>query len=75
MLGYSKSTISRMVADGRLDPVDKLQGLRGAFLFRREDIDAAYNAADLKAVVQRRVPRRSRPSGQISIGAKKSNAA
>lgn len=39
-LEVGTSTISRWVADGRLKPARKLPGLRGAFLFRRSDVEA-----------------------------------
>jgi len=38
-LEVGTSTISRWVADGRLEPARKLPGLRGAFLFRRADVE------------------------------------
>ena len=44
-LEVGTSTISRWVADGRLAPARKLPGLRGAFLFRRADVDALKAAA------------------------------
>lgn len=36
----SPSTIARMVAAGKLVPVTKLPGLRGAYLFHRADVEA-----------------------------------
>lgn len=44
-LEVGTSTISRWVADGRLAPARKLPGLRGAFLFRRADVDALKTEA------------------------------
>jgi predicted site-specific integrase-resolvase len=38
--GKSVATITRWVAAGKLTPVHKSPGLRGAYLFRREDIEA-----------------------------------
>ena len=38
-LGVSIPTVNRWVRDGRLTPVQKLPGLRGANLFRAEDIE------------------------------------
>lgn len=40
ILRVTPSGISRMVARGDLEPVMKLPGLRGAFLFERADVDA-----------------------------------
>ena len=44
-LGVSVSTISRMVATDRLKAATKLDGLRGAYLFRTEDIDELAEAS------------------------------
>jgi excisionase family DNA binding protein len=44
-LQVGSSTISRWVADGRLEPARKLPGLRGAFLFRRSDVVAIASEA------------------------------
>lgn len=41
LLGCSVSTISRMVADGRLTPVLRIEGLRGPMFFDADDIAAA----------------------------------
>lgn len=38
--GKSVATITRWVAAGKLTPVHKGTGLRGAFLFRRKDVEA-----------------------------------
>ena len=38
--GVSVATITRMVARGELHPVSKRPGLRGAFTFRRRDVEA-----------------------------------
>lgn len=43
-LGISVQTVSRWVSIGRLEPVRKLPGLRGAFLFSPADIDALATA-------------------------------
>ncbi len=39
LLGVSTKTISRWAADGRLTPVFKAPGLRGALLFDRQTVD------------------------------------
>lgn len=44
-LGVSVQTVSRWVGIGRLRPVHKLPGLRGAFLFSPDDIDALKESA------------------------------
>lgn len=41
MLGVDRSTITRRVARGDLEPVMRAPGERGAWLFRREDVEAA----------------------------------
>lgn len=38
-LGIDRSTLSRWVAAGKIRPAYKLDGLRGAFLFRPSDVD------------------------------------
>jgi excisionase family DNA binding protein len=38
-LGIDRSTLSRWVAAGKLTPFHKGEGVRGAFLFRKSDID------------------------------------
>ena len=38
-LGVTPKTVARMAADGRLTPAVKAPGLRGAMLFRAEDVD------------------------------------
>lgn len=38
--GVSVTTIHRLVASGHLTPVAKLDGIRGAMMFRREDVEA-----------------------------------
>jgi len=38
--GKSVATVTRWVASGKLDPIHKGNGVRGAFLFRRADIEA-----------------------------------
>lgn len=38
-LGVSIPTVNRWVRDGRLTPVQKLPGIRGANLFRADDIE------------------------------------
>jgi len=40
LLGVSTKTISRWAVDGRLTPVFKAPGLRGALLFDRAQIEA-----------------------------------
>lgn len=41
ILNYAKaSSISRLVARGELVPVVKAPGVRGAFIFRRSDVEA-----------------------------------
>ena len=44
-LNVTASTVSRWVAAGRLIPAAKAPGLRGGYLFTREDVEAA-KAAD-----------------------------
>lgn len=39
VLDVSYSTISRMVADGRIKPLKKLPGLRGAHLFAASEVE------------------------------------
>ena len=38
--GTTPATVTRWVAAGKLSPIHKGQGIRGAFLFAREDVDA-----------------------------------
>lgn len=38
-LRIDRSTLSRWVAAGRIEPVTKLPGIRGAFLFTRADVE------------------------------------
>ena len=41
ILNYAKaSSVARLVAQGELTPAAKAPGLRGAFLFRRSDVEA-----------------------------------
>lgn len=40
VLGVGASTVSRMVTAGRLEPAYRAPGIRGAFFFRRADVDA-----------------------------------
>lgn len=40
LLHIDRSTLSRWVALGKLTPAMRLPGARGAFLFRRDDIEA-----------------------------------
>lgn len=40
-LKVSRPTVARMARDGRLVPTQKLDGLRGAFLFDSETVEAA----------------------------------
>lgn len=40
VLGVSKATIQRWAKSGRLEPVGKGEGLRGALIFRRSDVEA-----------------------------------
>lgn len=44
-LGVSVQTVSRWVSIGRLQPIRKLPGLRGAFLFSPDDIAALEESA------------------------------
>jgi excisionase family DNA binding protein len=39
ILGYSKRTVARMAADGRLTVAQKLPGLRGNYLFERTHVE------------------------------------
>lgn len=39
-LGVSVSTIARMAQAGRLQPIAKAPGVRGAYLFNRSDVEA-----------------------------------
>lgn len=45
LLGKSVATVNRMVLLGRLNPAAKLPGKTGAYLYRREDIEALRQAA------------------------------
>lgn len=38
--GIDRSTLNRWVQRGRIKPTRKLPGLRGAYLFRRSDVEA-----------------------------------
>lgn len=38
-LGIDRSTLTRWVQAGRIEPATKLPGLRGAYLFTRAEID------------------------------------
>lgn len=40
MLGIDRSTVSKMVKDGRLCPLAQLDGSTGAYVFDRSDIKA-----------------------------------
>ena len=40
VLGISVPTVNRWAANGRLQPAQKLPGLRGHYLFRAQDVDA-----------------------------------
>lgn len=40
LLGIGSSTVSRWAMSGALAPARKLPGLRGAYLFRRADVEA-----------------------------------
>lgn len=40
ILGKSVPTVNRWAAEGRLQPAQKLPGQRGAYLFRRADVEA-----------------------------------
>ena len=44
-LGVSKDTLIRMVARGDLEPVDKLPGINGAYLFWRSVIEQLASKA------------------------------
>ena len=39
LLNIDRSTLSRWVASGRVSPFMKLDGLRGAFIFTRAEVD------------------------------------
>lgn len=39
--GIDRSTLSRMVKEGRITPAIKLPGLRGAFLFEPTEVERA----------------------------------
>lgn len=43
-LGIDRSTLSRWVTAGRIKPVRKLPGLRGAFLFDPDDVEKIRDA-------------------------------
>lgn len=45
LLGVDVSTISRWVNAGKLTPARKMPGLRGVYLFRRQDVEALAGAA------------------------------
>lgn len=50
ILGYRyPSAISRLVADGKLTPAFKDEGVRGAYYFRRRDIDRLARQRDKAA--------------------------
>ena len=40
IVGRSVPTVNRWAAEGILTPAQKLPGLRGAYLFRRSDVEA-----------------------------------
>ncbi|MET0725941.1 MAG: helix-turn-helix domain-containing protein [Leifsonia sp.] len=40
ILGVARSTVTRWAQSGRLDPVVKTTGIRGTYIFRREDVEA-----------------------------------
>lgn len=44
-LGIDRSTLSRWVASGRIAPVFKVPGKRGAFLFSPADVEALRGVA------------------------------
>jgi excisionase family DNA binding protein len=45
LLGKSARTVQRLVDRGELKPAQKLPGPNGAYLFRREDIEALAQGA------------------------------
>ncbi|MDQ6524284.1 helix-turn-helix domain-containing protein [Nocardioides sp. LHD-245] len=47
-LNIDRSTLSRWVAAGRIEPATKLPGLRGAFLFARTEVERV-KGSDAKA--------------------------
>lgn len=44
-LGVSTRQIARMVANGTLKPVFKANGIRGAYMFNRTEVDALAKEA------------------------------
>ena len=44
-LGIDRSTLSRWVVAGRIEPATKLPGLRGAYLFERAEVERVKVAA------------------------------
>ncbi len=40
LLSINRSTLSRWVSAGKLTPTHRLRGTTGAFLFKREDVEA-----------------------------------
>lgn len=44
ILGVDRRTLTRMVADGRIEPATKLPARTGAYLFDRAAIEALANA-------------------------------
>lgn len=45
LLDVGSSTVSRWAMSGALAPARKLPGLRGAYLFRRADVEALAKAS------------------------------
>lgn len=50
ILGYANpSSVARLVYEGKLSPARKLNGTRGAYLFRRSDVEALKALRDERA--------------------------
>lgn len=48
-LSIDRSTLSRWVAAGRIEPMTKLPGIRGAFLFHRAEVVRVLRERDQQA--------------------------
>lgn len=48
VLGVSPAQVTRLVASGDLTPAAKAPGLRGAFLFTKEEVEQARFMRDLQ---------------------------
>lgn len=46
ILGYSVAWVNKLASQGRLPVAHKMSGRTGAYLFRREDLDAYMNGRE-----------------------------